>query len=75
MLVFFEGSVEYQLPYAEYVNANETNDNRILDTLYRVVVNERKRPIIHRTTTLQPVSKLQKSIETHFVISRNWLKC
>lgn len=75
MLVFLEGSVEYQLPFAEYVSASETNDNRILDTLYRVVVNERKRPIIHRTTTLQPVSELQKSIETHFVISRNSLRC
>ncbi len=34
---------------------NETNENKILDTLHRVVVHERKRPIIHRTVNMNPV--------------------
>ncbi|CAF2780279.1 unnamed protein product [Rotaria sp. Silwood2] len=45
-------SIGYQLPYAEYINTNEMNENKILDTLHRIVVNERKRPIIHRTTNM-----------------------
>ncbi|CAF2521700.1 unnamed protein product [Rotaria sp. Silwood2] len=45
-------SIDYQLPYAEYINTNEMNENKILDTLHRIVVNERKRPIIHRTTNM-----------------------
>jgi hypothetical protein len=75
MFAFLQASVEYQLPYAEYVSANDTNDNRILDTLHRIVVNERKRPILHRTATLQPVSELRKSIETHLVLCRRSLMC
>ncbi|CAF4612909.1 unnamed protein product [Rotaria sp. Silwood1] len=45
-------SIDYQLPYAEYINTNEMNENKILDTLHRIVVNERKRPIIHRTINM-----------------------
>ncbi|CAF4401863.1 unnamed protein product, partial [Rotaria magnacalcarata] len=28
--------IEYQLPYAEYVNMNEIDENKILDTLHRI---------------------------------------
>ncbi|CAF4100180.1 unnamed protein product, partial [Adineta steineri] len=45
-------SIDYQLPYAEYVKINETNENKILDILHQVVVNERKRPAIHRTANM-----------------------
>ncbi|CAF1022569.1 unnamed protein product [Adineta steineri] len=45
-------SIDYQLPYAEYVKTNETNENKILDILHQVVVNERKRPAIHRTANM-----------------------
>ncbi len=37
---------------------NETNENKILDTLHRVVVHDRKRPIIHRTTNMNSVYSL-----------------
>lgn len=47
--------VDYQLPYEEYVQRNETNENRILDVLHRVIVGEHKRPILHRTNTMNSV--------------------
>jgi len=50
-----KGSVDYQLPYEEYLSRNETNENRIVDILHRVVVQEHKRPILHRTTTMNSV--------------------
>ncbi len=48
----YSSTVDYQLPYEEYIQSNETNENKILDTLHRVVVNERKRPVINRTATI-----------------------
>lgn len=48
--------IEHQLPYVEYVKPEEeNNENRILDKLHRIVVNERKRPILHRTTEMNSV--------------------
>lgn len=34
---------------------NEINENKTLDTLHRIVVNERKRPMMHRTTNMNLV--------------------
>ncbi|UJR10503.1 hypothetical protein I4U23_014706 [Adineta vaga] len=48
----YSNDIEYQLPYAEYINSNELNDNRILEILHRVVVNDRKRPVIHYTPNM-----------------------
>lgn len=48
-------SVEYQLPYEEYVPIHEKNENKILDILHRVIACERKRPVLHRTTTINSV--------------------
>lgn len=50
--------MDYQLPYQEYLSIDEKNEHRILDILHRVIVHERKRPILHRTTTLNPVRSL-----------------
>lgn len=51
---------------------NETNENKILDTLHRIVVHDRKRPVIHRTTNINSVYSrlilLQKIIFFLFVI-------
>lgn len=47
--------MDYKLPYEEYLNRNETNENRILDILHRNVVQEHKRPILHRTENMNTV--------------------
>jgi len=56
--MIFLDTVDYQLPYEEYIHMNETNENKILDTLHRVVVHDRKRPIIHQTTNMNSVYSL-----------------
>ncbi|CAM4924379.1 unnamed protein product [Rotaria socialis] len=56
--------LEYQLPYTEYVSMNEINENKILDTLHRIVVNEKIRPIIHRTDSMHSkISAVSSIIE------------
>ncbi|CAF1316062.1 unnamed protein product [Adineta ricciae] len=48
----YSSSVDYQLPYSEYLSLNETNQNRIIEILHRVVVSEKKRPVIHYTSNV-----------------------
>ena len=51
----YSASVDYQLPYAEYLSLNETNQNRVIEILHRVVVNEKKRPVIHYPSNVNSV--------------------
>jgi hypothetical protein len=53
--------VNYRLPYEDDLSTSETNENRILDILYRVVVNERKRPKLHRVLDMNSVGEIHRT--------------